>query len=347
MAKARRVAWDHGRDEILLHKKNVSSMPGDDNPTTKVYQHLFGSKSKLKALFCEELSITFETCLSFLLSFFKSCRYKMSVKNLHDTDDHIADLMPNDQHNKVWRSVARATRHAHGESIWQQVESTLNKAYKELFAESTTTTTDDSYFRYIIGLDDDKLHYNWGKETNSDFLKKDHHAKDNRHGFALHTAAFSATAAPLHVSAQRSNETVRLTTERMLDEIFGRHTGTAASLDSVDLAMDRGHWDAKLFFNLLSKRAHLHGTIKRIDWVPFTHDHDKFKPFPLKPRNIPKVGFKDSFHMTTQWKAKAGAGIRKLACIGYRSGKGTAVSIAISTCCRRPLWDFVPKDNST
>ena len=51
--------------------------------------------------------------------------------------------------------------------------------------------------------------------------------------------------------------------------------------------------------------------------------------------------------MTTQWKAKAGAGVRKLACIGYRSGTGTAVSIAISTRYWRPLWDFVPKDNST
>ena len=346
VSKARRVAWDHGHDKILLHKKNVSSiLPGNDHATTKVYKHLFGSKSKLKALFCEELDISFETYLGFLLSFFKSCRYKMSVKNLHDTDDQIANLMPNDQYNRVWRAIARAPRHAHGESFWQQVKSALNKAYKELFTESTTAT-DDQHFRYIIGLDDDKLHYNWSKETDSDFLKKDHHAKDNRQGFTLHTAAFSATAAPLHVSAQRSGETVRLTTERMLDEIFGKHTGTAVSLKNVDLAMDRGYWEAKLLFNMLSKGAHLYGTIKRIDWVPFTYDHDKWKPFPLKPKNIPKIGFKDSFHMTTQWKGKAGSGIRKLACMGYCSGTGTAVSIAISARYRRPLWDFVPKDNS-
>jgi len=56
----------------------------------------------------------------------------------------------------------------------------------------------------------------------------------------------------------------------MRGKIFGKHAGTAASLNNVDLAMDRGHWDAKLFFSLLSKGAHLHGTIKRIDWVPFT-----------------------------------------------------------------------------
>ena len=179
VAKARRVAWDHSHDEILLHKKNVASaLPGNDDPITKVHQHLFGSKSKLKALFCEELGISFEMHLGFVLSFFKSCPHKMSVKNLHDTDDLITDRMPNDQCNKVWRDVAKAPRHAHGESFWQQVESTLNKAHKELFAESTIAR-DDQHFRYIIGLDDDKLHYNWSKETDSDFLKKDHHAKDN------------------------------------------------------------------------------------------------------------------------------------------------------------------------
>ena len=278
VGKARRVAWDHGRDEIILHKKNVSSiLNGDNEATIKVYQHLFGSRSKLKALFCETLDISCETYLSFVPSFFKSCRYKMSVKNLHDTDDCIKDLMPTGEYNKVWRAIAKAPRHAHGESFWQLVESTLNKTYKELFTEATTVE-DDLFFRYVIGLDDDKLHYNWNKETDSDYLKKDHHVKDIRHGFTLHTAAFSATAAPLHVSAQRSSETVRLTTERMLDEIFGKHTGTAASLDNVDLAMDRGHWKAKLFFNLLAKGSNLHGTMKRMDWVPFTFDRDKWKP---------------------------------------------------------------------
>jgi len=348
VGKARRVAWDHGKEEILLHKKNVSAINDDDDDadsTSKVYNCLFGSKSKLKALFCETLDISCETYLGFILSFFKSCRYKMSVKNLHDTDDHIQNLMPTEQYNKIWRDIARAPRHAHGESFWQQVESTLNNAYKELFAEAAAA--DDVFFRYVIGLDDDKLHYNWTKETDSDFIKKDHHVKDNRHGFTLHTAAFSATASPLHVSAQRSSETVRLTTERMLDEIFGKHTGTAASLDNVDLAMDRGYWEAKLLFNLLAKGAHLHGTIKRMDWVPLTYDHEKWKPFPEQPKNITKSGHKDAYYMTTTWKSNVGSGTRKIACVGYRAGTGTAVSIAINTRYRKPTWDFVPKDNST
>jgi hypothetical protein len=70
-----------------------------------------------------------------------------------------------------------------------------------------------STFLYQVGLDDDKLHYNWGKSTKSDGLKRGHRAKDNRHGFAAHTTYNGATAAPLKVSFERQNETVRLTTE--------------------------------------------------------------------------------------------------------------------------------------
>jgi len=285
VGKARRVAWSHGFDEILMHQKKVSNLIGNDEPTIKVYECLFGGKSKLKTLFCETLGISCETYLAFLLSFFKSCRYKMSVKNLHDTEDSIRDLMPTDEHNRVLPLIAKAPRHAHGKSFWQQVESVLNNAYKELFAEAARPD-DGHFFCYIIGLDDDKLHYNWSKETDSDFLKKDHHAKDVRHGFTLHTAAFSATAAPLHISAQRSNETVRLTTERMLDEIFRKHTGTAGSLDNVDLAMDCGYWETKLLFNLLDKGAHLHGTRSSSSW---DNKEDGVGAIHVQPRQVATI----------------------------------------------------------
>jgi hypothetical protein len=66
--------------------------------------------------------------------------------------------------------------------------------------ESATNELDEaelSTFLYQIGSDDDKLHYNWSKNTKSDGLKRGHHTKDNRHGFTARTACHAATAAPL------------------------------------------------------------------------------------------------------------------------------------------------------
>ena len=34
--------------------------------------------------------------------------------------------------------------------------------------------------------------------------------------------------------------------------------------------MDRGYWNARVFFELLDQGADVHGTVKRMDWVPFT-----------------------------------------------------------------------------
>jgi hypothetical protein len=189
---------------------------------------------------------------------------------------------------------------------------------------------------------------NYNKNTNSDGLKKGHHAKDNRHGFTAHTACHSATAAPLNVSFQRKNETVRQTTERMLDDLFALHTSSMNRLDNVELAMDRGYWDSGLMFNLLDHGANVHGTVKHMDWVPLTFEKgygDKKFQFPAKPLEIPKTGFKDSFYMETKWKGKKSAS-RKLACVGYRSGTGTAVSLILSSCLRWTHWDLVPLHNS-
>lgn len=141
-------------------------------------------------------------------------------------------------------------------------------------------------FLYQIGLDDDKLHYNYSQNTKTDGLKKDHHAKDNRHGFTAHTACHSAAAAPLNVSFQRTGETVRLTTERMMDTLFGQHTGKVSRLDNVELAMDRGYWEAVLLFRSLDQGANIHGTIKRMDWVPLTYDR-LGNSFPVQSFDIP------------------------------------------------------------
>ena len=218
VAKARRMAWEQGKAEIELHKKNVQLLPtsgssGIDN----VYQHTFGSKSRLCRLFMDKLGISSEE-LRFIVTYFKSCRYKMSVPSLHSSDDTFSLLMPSERYNVIWKDIVALPRHAHGQSFWQELESLLNGVLADLFMESAVEQLADgdelSTFIYHIGLDDDKLHYAWGKGTKSDGLKRGHHVKDNRHGFTAYTACHAATAAPLNVSFQRQNETVRSTQQR-------------------------------------------------------------------------------------------------------------------------------------
>jgi hypothetical protein len=217
-------------------------------------------------------------------------------------------------------------RQANDESFWQVVETLLNDSFMELFmspASKCSNDGDSPQFSYIIGLDDDKLHYNHNSKTPADGLKKGHHAKDNRRGFTAHTACHSATAAPLNVSFQRQHETVHTTVERMLAYLFGKHTGQTGRLGFLELAMDRGYWEAVLLFLLLDKGANVHGTIMRQPWVPFTFvkgntiaSDNSQNDFPNTPYLISNIGFKDSFHMETMWTGGKKTAFRKLACIG-------------------------------
>ena len=189
IGKAKRVACNQGKAEIKLHKENVANInlppdcPTPSAPIEKVYHFLFGSTSKLKDLFCDQLQLETEDYLLFLISFFKSCRYKMSVPNLHLSDDQIKNLMSTKKYNSIWKRIVDLPRHAHGESFWQKVESQSNRIFEELFMspESVDIEGDEqNQFHYVIGLDDDKLHYNHTPKTVADGLKKGHHARDNR-----------------------------------------------------------------------------------------------------------------------------------------------------------------------
>ena len=232
------MAWEIEIEEIALHRKNVAALvcPGATTPVDKVYRFLFGSGSKLQELFSEKLGLTAQEYLVFLITYLKSCRYKMSVPNLRDSDDHIKTLMPPKEYNAIWKKIATMDRHAHGESFWQEVEEVLNNCYTKLFmagdSHDDVTGIDEAgaAFKYVVGVDDDKVHYNYSQSTKTDGLKKGHHAKDNRHGFTAHTACHSATAGPLNVSFQRSEETVRATTDRMITAMFGKHTGKAGTV---------------------------------------------------------------------------------------------------------------------
>lgn len=90
---------------------------------------------------------------------------------------------------------------------------------------------------------------------------------------------------------------------------------------------------------MLDQGANIHGTVKRMNWAPLTFDRNKNK-FPFKPMDIEKQGYKDSYYMDVEWKGKTAR--HKLTCNAYRSGTGTSVSLATSSCHPRTHWDLIP-----
>ena len=93
--------------------------------------------------------------------------------------------------------------------------------------------------------------------------------------------------------------------------------------------MDRGYWDGVLLFCLLDQGADIHGTVKQMDWVPLTFDRKNTSPFPEKPKDITKQGYKDDFYMQTSWRGKTTT--HNISCAAYQSDTGTSVSIALSS----------------
>jgi hypothetical protein len=240
--------------------------------------------------------------------------------------------MPKLEYNRLWKKIANLPRQPTGESFWQEVESTLNNVYAQLFMGALHTgQTEDVLKQYIIGLDDDKIHYNYQRNvTNSDGLKLEHHAKDNRDGYTAHSAVKSESGAPICIHFQRSGEKIIDVYKDMMRKLFGRHQGQAVDLRNVIAASDRGCLEAKLLFWLLNAGADIRGTIKRMDWVPLSYDKSFPEKFLSKPKVIPKKGYKDSHRMTLEWK---GVSCRQeLSCISYRSGSGTSVALVVSSC---------------
>jgi hypothetical protein len=359
---ARRRLWEQGKNEILQHRMNVQSInhqnAASSNGIERVFQFMFGPSSKIAKLYMERLELSPADYFKFIITFMKSCRYGLSVKNLHDSSDNITFLMPTDDYNRVWKKIRDLPRHPTGESFWQEAESVLNNILMKLFMGAQLCNNDGRsaadhngdtlpLSEYMIGLDDDKLHFAWQHGiTNSDGLKMEHHTMDNRHGYTAHTACHSATATPVNVAFQREGEQVYDTATRIINQVFGQHTGIATRLEGLELAADRGYWLAKLVFQLLSRGADIHGTIKRMDyWVPMTYDRKYTEEFPEKSKVIDKKGYKDAYHMNLNWKGPANQSGRKVSCIAYRSGTGTAVSLAIASQTRAIHWDFIPRND--
>ena len=115
---------------------------------------------------------------------------------------------------------------------------------------------------------------------------------------------------------------------------------------------DRGYWTPSLLFDFILRcGGDVVGTVARNFWYPFTFIKGKRKETDdaaattadiHNRTEIPMKGQKDVFYKTLQW---AGSKIRATC---YRSGTGTAVSLAMSSIHHNPIYDLnlaFPKDH--
>ena len=268
VGKARRRLWHQCKKEVMILKKNISnlSLPQVDTSRSdiyKIYQYLFGPNSILCETFCRHLTgLTKQDYLRFLITYFSSCQSQMSLGIMYYSRAiDTSDFMEHETYNLLWARISALTGSRRQNAFWIILEETANKLFKSLFMDDD----ENNFPSYLLGIDDDKLHYNYGKNSALNGLKPTHHVKDNKKGFTLHTAAFSATCVPVTVCFQRDQESVQDTYIRIIKILFGSGAEAPPNLRGVTLASDRGYWKPSLVFEyMLEWGAQVQGTVQRV-----------------------------------------------------------------------------------
>ena len=86
--------------------------------------------------------------------------------------------------------------------------------------------------------------------------------------------------------------------------------------------------------------SHCDFLLPQSEWFPLTYGHHKNAPFPQKPLDIKKEGYRDAFTYQTIWRGRKLE--KKITGLAFRSGTGTSVALSISTVNHDLHWDFVP-----
>lgn len=156
--------------------------------------------------------------------------------------------------------------------------------------------SDDPNFRCTIAIDDDKVHFEWKRFTNTKGLKQCRHTKANARGFALHTAGFPLSSTVIQVGFMQEGDTETSCHQRTLGSLFGIFEGSnnRPRIKNAGFLSNRGHWVIELLFNcVLPAEADPMGTPMRNGWCPFTCDKAGSE-LPDKPENLSVQGCKDA-----------------------------------------------------
>ena len=339
--KARRFLWKGAKTEMFILRRYWD----EDHPSfDSLCENLFGKQSELFHLFQTELNIDYESFCRFLATFYTASMLNVTAPRLYELDrfDTTGLMKTKGDFLKILRRMETVDEGNQGDTLWMKLEYVFNSQMRRIFLSKRGNE------ELTIALDDDKVHFNYGKNSKTYGLKRHRHIKDNRFGHTLHTAGFSGSGAILQAVFEREGESSTDCYDKSLKELFGSRTGNGApDLRGTTWCSDRGYWTFKLLFDLiLAQGGDVVGTVARCAWYPFTFS--KMKPSndnsadKYERTEVSMKGYKDVFYKTLEWLHT------KIRATCYRSGTGTAVSLAMSSVHHGPLFDLnlsFPRDH--
>jgi hypothetical protein len=182
------------------------------------------------------------TWCKFSYSFFLCCQLNQGVAALHTNKDISSDmLMDTKEYNKAWKKISRCGEIRTGgertDPLWQKIESIFNEAARSLLM------SDNPELFYVIVLDDDTVHFEWKRFTNTQGLKRARHVKANARGFVLQVAANTASGVPIQVAWMKEGDTEESCYRRIVGKLFGQASGenNRPKIQDATFESDRGY----------------------------------------------------------------------------------------------------------
>lgn len=338
-----KVSFDKGRESMIgvmraeyaALDQRLEHLIGAEKTPDGLMKHFFGESSYFSQAMMKNLDISHDQLVQFIATFYAAAQWGQPAKRLQDDERFVYEgFMDQKELNDIWKKIGRAGKDGAGDTyLWEDVEAALNRSCRELFL---TKPSEAPAMKMYIALDDDKVRFQYSSKSvreDKNYLcgmKGCQHVKSNCKGMTIDSAVSSVTGFPLNVSVLRQghkNNTENY--ERMVRFMFHQrfHVATVllgTALDGITFCSDRGYWNAPLILLLIGFGATVFGTLKRMEWVPYTFDQ-KLSEQDKRVKIEKKYG-RSVFLAFARW------GIEMLKVLGWRSGTG-AVSLAMRSGC--------------
>jgi hypothetical protein len=300
------VVWSEAVTEMNFVREHVFQKKFQTNKPSigQLSDLLFGPTSKIFGVFEDHLNWTKEQFQSFLRTFLVLCAYKLSVTSVYSSLSYIdtRSILEKAVYVTHWKDVGLcslsknhlARSHIAGQTFWAAVENALNTDLRTKILPSLLSNEGTERFRTIF--DDDKMHFNLGRGRTSASLKMSRHIRDNRIGPVCHEAVLSASGILVGCSFEKSGDTTKSCTTRILKEqmvpMQGGDSSSLRHLNRLSLGGDRAYQNKDMLFEtILPSGAQVLGTKQRTKDHPFTYGQ-KMDPTKDKREDVPMNGAK-------------------------------------------------------
>ena len=316
----RSTTFKLAKSEIHIMRKRWGR---HDPHINQLIDEAMGQQSRLFQV-VGELGLSFKDHCRLLYTIYTAASEGIPPIQMFESDNWSSEIMVSHKDfMSIMKMIAKEKGNNECDGFWMKAEDSLNSYLKEAFISKRNDEN------LIIALDDDKMHCGTTDATKTFGFRRVRHIKANRFGHTMHTAGFSATGSPICAMFEREQETTTNVYERIIRKLFGSRTGNAnPNLFGVSFCSDRGYWSLDLLFNKLWKwGADVVGTVARSFWFPFVFDKRDEKKDDEHGRSVVSMkGYRDVLYASLTTGEE-----RKLQTLAFRSGTGTAVSLAMSS----------------